>query len=106
MEWTRDEDWRLKLAVDKFGMKNWQNVALHVSSRTAIQCCNRWRKGCKYRDDVVDGLWTADDERKLLIAAVLKLLIAAVIHEIPSSSIIKKSTAEINDFLADDNQHL
>ncbi|KAI9199691.1 uncharacterized protein BJ171DRAFT_570263 [Polychytrium aggregatum] len=41
---TSDEDSRLREAVARFGESNWQQVALHVQTRTNIQCWDRWTK--------------------------------------------------------------
>lgn len=91
-EWTRNEDDLLRKGVELYGAKNWQNVASMISGRSAVQCGARYRKSSKSRDDIVDGSWTEIDERRLFLAAIA--------YDIPTSSIFKKTAAEIEAFLA------
>lgn len=91
-EWTRDEDNMLRKAVEIHGTKNWQNVASIILGRSAVQCGARYRKSSKSRNDIVDGSWADVDERKLFLASVA--------YEIPTSSIFKKTTAEIDAFVS------
>lgn len=90
-EWTSVEDGLLRKAVEIYGTKSWQNVSTMISGRSAVQCGARYRKSSKSRDDIVDGSWAAIDERRLFLAAIA--------YEIPTSSIFKKTPAEINDML-------
>jgi Myb-like DNA-binding domain len=94
-EWTTDEDNLLRKGVELYGTKNWQNVASMISGRSAVQCGARYRKSSKSRDDIVDGSWTEIDERRLFLAAIA--------YDIPTSSIFKKTTAEIAAFIATEN---
>lgn len=94
-EWTTDEDTLLRKGVELYGTKNWQNVASMISGRSAVQCGARYRKSSKSRDDIVDGSWTEIDERKLFLAAIA--------YEIPTSSIFKKSAAEISALIASED---
>ena len=82
----------LRKAVEIHGTKNWQNVASIILGRSAVQCGARYRKSSKSRNDIVDGSWTDIDERKLFLASVA--------YEIPTSSIFKKTTSEIDAFVA------
>lgn len=91
-EWTRNEDDLLRKGVELYGAKNWQNVASMISGRSAVQCGARYRKSSKSRDDIVDGSWTEIDERRLFLAAIA--------YDIPTSSIFKKTAAEIEAFMA------
>ena len=91
-EWTRDEDNMLRKAVEIHGTKNWQNVASIILGRSAVQCGARYRKSSKSRNDIVDGSWADIDERKLFLASVA--------YEIPTSSIFKKTTSEIDAFVS------
>lgn len=90
-EWTKEEDILLKKSAEIYGSKNWQNVANMLSGRSAVQCGAKFRKSSKCRDDIVDGSWIEIDERKLFLSAV--------VHEIPTSSVFKKTEVEINEFL-------
>lgn len=91
-EWNANEDALLRKGVELYGTKNWQNVASMISGRSAVQCGARYRKSSKSRDDIVDGSWTEIDERRLFLAAIA--------YDIPTSSIFKKSPAEIEAFIA------
>ena len=92
-DWTIDEDTMLKKAVEIHGSKNWQLVANMMNTgRSATQCGQRWRKGFQLREDVVAGHWTEQDERMLFLSAIM--------HEIPTSTAVKKTPEEIEAFLA------
>ncbi|KAI9667685.1 MAG: hypothetical protein M1821_000502 [Bathelium mastoideum] len=63
--WTRNEDERLKHAVQQLGFK-WCQVAILVQSRNADQCSKRWQHvlgpGFKHSP------WAPEEDRKLLDA--------------------------------------
>ena len=40
-EWTKDDDAKLRLAVETFGECNWQAVASSLEGWTGTQCSNR-----------------------------------------------------------------
>lgn len=40
-EWTKDEDAKLRSAVESFGEGDWQSVASVLEGRTGTQCSNR-----------------------------------------------------------------
>jgi transcription factor MYB, plant len=40
-EWTEEEDYQLRAAVEAFGESNWQVVASAMEGRTGTQCSNR-----------------------------------------------------------------
>jgi hypothetical protein len=40
--WTKDEESKLEEAVELHGTKNWEAVAVLVSTRTNIQCRSKW----------------------------------------------------------------
>ena len=65
-----------------------------ISGRSAVQCGAKYRKSSKCRDDIVDGSWLEIDERRLFLGAV--------VYEIPTSSTLKKTDAEIEAFLNDE----
>ena len=93
-EWTKEEDDLLRKGAEIYGSKNWQNVANMISGRSAVQCGAKYRKSSKCRDDIVDGSWLEIDERRLFLGAV--------VYEIPTSSVQKKTNAEIDAFLNDE----
>ncbi|KAI8373134.1 Homeodomain-like protein [Radiomyces spectabilis] len=43
-KWTPEDDETLREAVDVFGERNWQQVAVRVGGRTGQQCLQRWTK--------------------------------------------------------------
>ena len=93
-DWSIDEDMMLKKAVEVHGIRNWQLVANMMNTgRSATQCGQRWRKGFQLREDVVAGHWTEQDERMLFLSAIM--------HEIPTSTAVKKTPEEIESFLLD-----
>jgi hypothetical protein len=66
--WTKDEDSKLKDAVQMHGGKNWAATAALVLGRTKNQCSKRWHD---FLDSSVDqgtvrsGKWTEDEINKL-----------------------------------------
>jgi hypothetical protein len=50
-KWTKDEDIKLKNAVQTHGGKNWNSIAALVPGRTQKQCRNRWRIGSQQHPD-------------------------------------------------------
>lgn len=79
----------LRTCTAMYGTRNWQVIASFITGRSASQCGNRYRKSSGVREDLIDGTWLEVDERRLFLAAVA--------YEIPTSSIFKKSTAEIEE---------
>ncbi|MCJ1269494.1 hypothetical protein MMC22_009386 [Lobaria immixta] len=63
--WTRDEDKRLRQAVQQLGFK-WSQVATLVQSRNADQCAKRWQHVSG--PDFKRSPWTPEEDRKLLEA--------------------------------------
>lgn len=62
--WTEYEDQRLLAGIHRFGLENWQNVALFVgNSRTRAQCSQRWVRGLDPR--ISKDRWTPEDEALL-----------------------------------------
>ena len=41
-KWTEEEDNLLKRGVDMYGIGNWKKIASIVTSRTDVQCRERW----------------------------------------------------------------
>ena len=69
-EWSVEEDKLLKRAVETYGLGQWQHVASTIPNRTASQCINRWRVSLQCQD-IVDGTWKAEEERRLILSAMV-----------------------------------
>ncbi|EPS34780.1 hypothetical protein PDE_09744 [Penicillium oxalicum 114-2] len=63
--WKRDEDERLRHAVQQLGFK-WSRVAAMVRCRNADQCAKRWQQ--VLRPDLNHMSWTPEEDEKLLAA--------------------------------------
>jgi hypothetical protein len=50
----------LKRAVDRYGPKQWRQIAEEVPRRTALQCLHRWTK--ILRPGLKKGPWTPDED--------------------------------------------
>ncbi|KAJ0397727.1 hypothetical protein P43SY_007195 [Pythium insidiosum] len=65
VKWTKEEDARLREAVQRFGGKNWKRIAETLGQgRTDVQCLHRWNKVLK--PGLVKGPWTPEEDRVLL----------------------------------------
>jgi hypothetical protein len=63
-KWLRDEDERLRVAVARFGGKNWRMIAETLGNgRTDVQCLHRWNKVLK--PGLIKGPWTPEEDRVL-----------------------------------------
>jgi hypothetical protein len=66
--WTKDEDLKLKAAVQTHGGKNWNKIASMVPGRTKLQCKNRWHGVLDPSIALTAGRtckWTEDEDIKL-----------------------------------------
>jgi hypothetical protein len=63
--WEKDEDIKLKGAVQKHGRKNWAVIAALVPGRTRMQCQNRWHDALSIDQIVRTGKWAEDEDIKL-----------------------------------------
>jgi myb proto-oncogene protein len=66
--WDKDEDIKLKNAVEKHGGMDWTAIAALVLGRTSSQCQHRWHRILDARVDRTPGCsgrWTLDDDTKL-----------------------------------------
>ena len=64
--WTKEEDDMLTQAVEKYGSKNWKQIAKCVLGRTNVQCLDRWYKALN--PELIKGLkgpWTQEEDEKL-----------------------------------------
>eukprot|EP00940_MAST-03C_sp_MAST-3C-sp2_P002786 g2786.t1 len=62
--WTAEEDQSLRDAVEKYDGKNWKAIAIHVPTRTHVQCLQRWKK--VLRPGLVKGQWSEAEDQLLL----------------------------------------
>jgi hypothetical protein len=67
--WAADEDSRLKDALQMYGAKNWDKIAVLVRGRTQKQCYNRWHDALDPSIGLAPGRsgkeWTEDEDLKL-----------------------------------------
>merc|ERR1712187_187274 len=64
--WSKEEDERLKRAVEIYGSSNWKAIEKYVGTRSNQMCAQRWRK--KLDPKIVGakkGIWTAEEDEKL-----------------------------------------
>ena len=64
--WSKEEDERLKRAVEIYGRSNWKSIEKYVGTRSNQMCAQRWRK--KLDPKIVGakkGPWTAEEDEKL-----------------------------------------
>jgi hypothetical protein len=68
VNWTPDEDKKLKNAVPTHGDKNWMAIAMMIPGRTKNQCRNRWHTAFVSNIDPATartGKWTPDEDKHL-----------------------------------------
>jgi hypothetical protein len=66
--WTKDEDTKLKAAVQTHGGNNWGAITALVPSRTKKQCYNRWQQVLDLSIDRASGRtgrWAEEEDSKL-----------------------------------------
>lgn len=61
--WSAVEDKLLTSAVEKYGAKNWKQIAMHVPDRNDCQCLQRYKKVLK--PGLIRGAWNFEEDRKL-----------------------------------------
>jgi hypothetical protein len=67
-KWSKDEDFKLKDAVQTHGDKNWVAITALVLGRTKFQCRMRWKDGLNSNIDPATlraGKWGEDEDIKL-----------------------------------------
>nr|APY20264.1 MYB type transcriptional factor R4 [Pyrus betulifolia] len=69
-EWTKDEDAKLRSAVETLGEGNWQAVASALGGRAGTQCSNRWKKSL-HPTKKREGRWTPEEDKRLKVAQML-----------------------------------
>lgn len=65
-KWTKEEDEILKEAINRFGVKNWQEVANMIPGKSNTQCYHRWMK--TIRPDIKKGHWDVEEDLRLCMA--------------------------------------
>lgn len=68
--WTKDEDDRLRGAVEKYGDRKWKEIAIDVKTRDNVQCLQRWRKSL--RPGLIKGPWNEDEDKILREKVLIK----------------------------------
>jgi hypothetical protein len=71
-KWTKEEDEKLKDAVDKHKDEGWAAISALLPGRTKKQCTNRWHSNLRYKTDettVLKGKWSKEEDVKLTDAA-------------------------------------
>jgi hypothetical protein len=64
-KWLREEDDRLRAAVNRYGGRNWKMIAETLGNgRTDVQCLHRWNKVLK--PGLIKGPWTPEEDSILL----------------------------------------
>jgi hypothetical protein len=61
--WSKEEDSQLRVAVEKYGAKNWKKISeiAFGCARTDVQCLHRWQKVLK--PGLVKGPWTKEEDK-------------------------------------------
>ncbi|ELU13045.1 hypothetical protein CAPTEDRAFT_121813, partial [Capitella teleta] len=62
-KWTDVEDLKLIEAVKRFGLKDYEKIATYVSTRSGVQCRERYMN-C-LQATLKFGSWTYEEDRKL-----------------------------------------
>jgi hypothetical protein len=62
-KWTPAEDECLRSVVEKFGPRNWKEIAKHVPDRSHVQCLQRWNK--VLRPGLKKGTWQPEEDDRL-----------------------------------------
>ena len=63
-KWTHHEDDQLRIAVDKYGGRNWKKISEMLDGRTDVQCLHRWQK--VLRPGLVKGPWTKEEDENVI----------------------------------------
>jgi hypothetical protein len=69
--WTKDEDCKLKDAVEKHNGKNWEDISALVPGRTKKQCTRRWHNILDSKNDETAAhlvRWTKEEDNALKVA--------------------------------------
>ncbi|KAM0859863.1 hypothetical protein ACQ4PT_046915 [Festuca glaucescens] len=64
--WTDEEDEILKKMVMELGDRKWAAIAQHLPGRIGKQCRERWTN--HLRPDLMENIWTEDDDKVLIEA--------------------------------------
>uniref|UniRef100_A0A8I3W417 MYB proto-oncogene like 1 n=1 Tax=Callithrix jacchus TaxID=9483 RepID=A0A8I3W417_CALJA len=64
VEWTRDEDDKLKKLVEQHGTDDWTLIASHLRNRSDFQCQHRWQK--VLNPELIKGSWTKEEDQRVI----------------------------------------
>ena len=59
------KDALLTKLVSSIGPKNWKTIAMEITTKTPVQCSNRWKNNLD--PTLIKGSWTADEDNLLKI---------------------------------------
>jgi len=59
-KWSKQEDERLRDAVEIYGDKNWKVISTHLKTRTHTQCLQRWSR--VLRPGLIKGAWSPEED--------------------------------------------
>ncbi|XP_076347016.1 transcriptional activator Myb-like isoform X2 [Tachypleus tridentatus] len=62
--WSKDEDEKLKILVEKHGSDDWMYIANFFPDRNELQCQQRWQKVVS--PDLIKGPWTKEEDEKVV----------------------------------------
>lgn len=68
--WSKEEDKRLRMAVERHGAQNWKEISLIMAkfgngmSRSDTQCLHRWKKVLK--PGILKGPWSKEEDNTLV----------------------------------------
>jgi hypothetical protein len=63
-KFTPDEDLQLRSLVERFGTKNWEEIARMIPARSARQCRDRYKN--YLTDTVIPTPWTPEEDKLLI----------------------------------------
>ncbi|XP_022247386.1 myb-related protein A-like [Limulus polyphemus] len=62
--WSKDEDEKLKILVEKHSSDDWTYIANFFPDRNELQCQQRWQKVVS--PDLIKGPWTKEEDEKVV----------------------------------------
>nr|XP_039257094.1 uncharacterized protein LOC120333788 [Styela clava] len=62
--WTQQEDEKLRVLVEKYGMEDFQRISTFYNDRSDVQCLQRWQKVLS--PELVKGPWTKEEDERVI----------------------------------------
>ncbi|KAF7683990.1 Transcriptional activator Myb [Astathelohania contejeani] len=62
--WSKEDDNRLKIAIERNGAGNWKYVSKEMGDKTPSQCLHRYR--CKLKPGLKNGRWSEEEDAALI----------------------------------------